>query len=84
MEQDIIFMLEREINHVLTPIEIEIINDWKSEGFNDNQIRDAIKEATKSGIITLRYIGKILKSWKPTVDGNSSNDQQEQDLSWLE
>ena len=82
MEQDIINALQYELGRLLSPMELEIINDIRAEGFNDNQIRDAIKEAVYRGILNLKYISKILKTWKATED--VADTMAKQDLSFLD
>lgn len=81
MEQDIINTFQHEFGRLLSPMELEIINDWKSQGFENDKIREALKQSVFNGALSLRYISKILQSWK-------SKDEVEnvinQDLSWLE
>ena len=62
--KEIINEFQLEINRLLTPMEIEIIEDWKSENFTEEQIRSALKEAVFNGVTNLKYIHKILKSFK--------------------
>ena len=82
MEQlDIFHIFQYEFNRLLTPIEKEIIEDWKKEGFSDETIIKGLKQSVYNGAVSLRYINKILQSWKSQANNNES--VPEQDLSWL-
>lgn len=54
---------EKEFNRVLTPIEIEILKEWKQCHYSDEMILEALKEATLSNVHNMRYIEKILIDW---------------------
>ena len=83
MEQLGIFhIFQYEFNRLLTPIEKEIIEDWKKEGFSDETIIKALKQSVYNGAVSLRYINKILQSWKSQANNNNES-VPEQDLSWL-
>lgn len=82
-QNDISSMFEHEFGRMLTPIELEIIEDWKKNGFEDSTIRDALKEAVFNGAVSFRYINKILDSWKSVESSVDVLTKQEQDLSWL-
>ena len=56
-------ILENELNKELSPIECEIVKAWKDNGYSDDIIKEAIKEAVYSGVPNLRYIDKILYEW---------------------
>ncbi len=79
LEEDIITAFQREFGRLLSPMELEIINDWKTQGFEDSKIREALKQSVFNGALSLRYINKILQSWK-TKETAEVNDQ---DLPWL-
>ena len=49
-------ILENELNKELSPIECEIVKAWKDNGYSDDIIKEAIKEAVYSGVPNLRYI----------------------------
>ncbi len=84
MGQDVINLFQNEFGRLLTPIEKEIISDWKSQGYNDNQIREALKQSVFNGVINLRYISKILSSWKSAETTSGIMNNQEPDFSWLD
>lgn len=56
-------VLESELKKELTPIECEIVKAWKDNGYSDEIIKEAIKEAVYNGVSSLRYIDKILYEW---------------------
>ena len=58
--------------------EFEMINNWISSGFSEETIKSALKEAILNGARSMRYIDKILISWKEngykkTKNTNSDN-----------
>lgn len=55
---------EREFGRTLSPIEYELINGWLDNGFNEEVIICALKEAVYNGALSLRYIDKILFEWE--------------------
>lgn len=56
---------EREFGRVLTPIELETINQWLvMDSYQPDLIRLALKEAVIHQAISLKYIDKILLSWE--------------------
>lgn len=79
---DIYHIFQCEFNRLLTPLEKEIIEDWKKEGFSDDTIIKALKQAVYNSAVSFRYIYKILQSWKSQETNN--DDVQDQDLSWLD
>lgn len=79
--KDIINTFQREFGRLLTPIEQEIITDWKKDS-TDETILSALKQAVFNGAVSLRYISKILERWKTNTNEQSS--LSEQDLSWLD
>ena len=57
-------LFEREFVRPLSPREYEIINEWIRSGISEELISEALKEAIFNGVKSLRYIDKILISWK--------------------
>lgn len=55
---------EVEFGRTLSPMEYEIINSWKDNGFSDELIFCALKESIFNGVSNLRYIDKILYEWR--------------------
>lgn len=66
VQQDVslIEVFEEQFGRPLTPMELEIIKEWVSSGFEENMILKALKEAVKSQVLTLRYIDGILNNWQ--------------------
>ena len=63
-EKSTIFdVLEKEFGRKLTPMEFEISKAWLDNGISEELIKEAIKEASFSGVANLRYIDKILYEW---------------------
>lgn len=73
------YKFAQEFGRLLTPMEKEIISDWLKENTEEIIIK-ALKEAVFNGAVHMRYINKILKSWK---NENQTPDLPEPDLSWL-
>jgi len=88
---------ETEFGRTLSPMEYEIINSWKDNGYTDELIILALKEATYNGVSNLRYIDKIIYEWnkkgiktKEDVEknrqqfkNNNSNKKELFDYDWL-
>ena len=55
---------EKELGRVLSPMEYEIIGGWIDDKFSEELISAALKEATYSGVLNLRYINKIIYEWR--------------------
>ena len=53
---------ESELGRPLSPTEYEHINAWL-EQYNKDIIIEALKEAVISGVVTIRYIDRILFDW---------------------
>ena len=62
-QSNIFEIVEKEFGRTLSPIEYEIIKAWLDNDMSEELIREAIKEATFSGVSNLRYIDKILYEW---------------------
>lgn len=62
-DSSIFEIIEKEFGRTLSPIEYEIIKAWLDGGFNEDLIKEAIKEATMNNVSNLRYIDKILFEW---------------------
>lgn len=60
---NLVEVFEKEFGRGLTPIEIEILKEWKQCQYKDDMILDALKEATLSNVRNMRYIEKILIEW---------------------
>ena len=56
-------IVEKEFGRTLSPIEYEIMKAWVENGFTEEVMREAVKEATFNGVSNLRYIDKILYEW---------------------
>ncbi len=60
---DLFTKIENELGH-LSSIEYQIIDDWLNQGFSEEMIEEALKEAVYNNTKSLRYINKILITWK--------------------
>lgn len=56
-------LFENEFGRTLSPMEFEIINGWIDNGYSEELIKLALKEATYNGVSNLRYIDKIIYEW---------------------
>ena len=89
---------ETEFGRTLSPMEFEIINGWVDNGYSEELIKLALKEATYNGVSSLRYIDKIIFEWskkgiktKEDVENNrkkfknKSNEKNKElfDYDWL-
>ena len=56
-------VFEESFARTLTPMELEILKEWKNTGYDDDMIIKALKEAVKSSVLNFRYIEGILQNW---------------------
>ncbi len=56
-------LIEKEFGRTLSSIEYEIIKAWLENGFSEELIKEAVKEAVLNGVSNLKYIDKILYEW---------------------
>ncbi len=61
---NIIDLFEDEFGRALTPMEFESIKEWINDGYSEEMITKALKEAVKSNVTSLRYIEGILINWR--------------------
>lgn len=64
MEVNLISIFEEQFARALSPIELNIIKDWKNANYSDEMIVKALKEAVKSQVLNFRYIEGILVNWE--------------------
>lgn len=97
MQESVKNVFEHELHRLLSPIEVEIIDDWKSQGFSDSTIKDALREAIYNGADanSYKYINKILQNWKSAEQASNvmtgqgtakatTDSVQDDDLPWLD
>ena len=94
-EKDLYDNFEKEFGRTLSPMEYEIINNWKEQNISNELILSALKEAVFNGVNNLRYIDKILYEWnkkgiKKTSDvrlkekeKEESKDEETYEYDWL-
>lgn len=62
-ETNLLQVFENVFGRSLNQMELEIISSFKSQGYDDKMILDALNEAVKSNALNFRYIEKILDNW---------------------
>ena len=96
-ESNLYSLFETEFGRSISPMEYEIINGWLDNGYSEELIKLALKEATYNGVSNLRYIDKIIYEWsrkgiknKDDVEknrkqfkNNSSKSKELFDYDWL-
>ncbi len=60
---DLLSFFEDAFGRSLSQMEMNIISSFKTAGYSDDMVVDALNEAVKSGVINLRYIERILENW---------------------
>lgn len=55
---------EVEFGRPLSPTECEYIKAWIEDGFSEEILKEALKEAVYSGVPKLRYIDSIIYEWR--------------------
>lgn len=56
-------LFESELGRTISPIECEILKEW-SNTYNEEIIKEALKEAIYNNVRNLKYIDRILYTWK--------------------
>lgn len=64
VDTDLFTLFETELGRTLSPIECEIIKEWISSDYTEELIREALKEAIYNNVRNLKYIDRILYTWK--------------------
>ena len=62
-KEDIYTIFEKEFGRTLSSMDYEIINAWIDNGFSEELVIVALKEAVYNGVPNLRYIDKVLYEW---------------------
>lgn len=94
-EVDLVSVFEDAFGRSLSQREVQLINSLKCQGHSDDMIIDALDESVKSGVITFRYIEKILDNWakygvkrryapQPNKQENIDVEQRIKDYKWWE
>ena len=85
---DLVGIFEDAFGRSLSQREVQLINSLKCQGYDDEMIVDALNESVKSGVITFRYIEKILDNWARYAPTNVSTHQEVEqsikDYKWWE
>ena len=61
---DMFTLFEKELGRTLSPMECEIIKEWLSSDYTEELIKEALKEAIYNNVRNLKYIDRILYTWK--------------------
>ena len=60
---DIFSLFEQELGRTISSMEIEIIKEWL-ESYEEELIKEALKEAIYNDVRNLKYVDRILYNWK--------------------
>ena len=63
-EKDVFTLFEQELGRTISPMEVEIIKEWLHDGYTEELIKEALKEAIYNDARNLKYIDRILFNWK--------------------
>ena len=64
LDSNIFNLFEKELRRTLSPMEVEIINEWINEGTTEELIKEALKEAISNDVRNLKYVDRILFNWR--------------------
>ena len=64
VDSNLFNLFESELGRPLSPMEVEIINEWISEGTTEELIKEALKEAISNDVRNLKYVDRILFNWR--------------------
>ena len=60
---DIYSLIEKEFGKTLSPIELQFIKAWIDQGTNIEIIKEALKEAVLNGVLSIKYMDRIIYDW---------------------
>lgn len=76
--KEIVQMIERDFNRLLTPLELEIINHWVVEDkFPYDKIKDAVFECVKIKKLNVKYVDALLNQKQKPVTTKPNENLQE-------
>lgn len=78
-EFNLVEVFEEQFGRTLSPIEMNIIKEWKGYGYQDEMIVMALKEAVKGQVLNFRYIEGILNNWAKNGVSRRYIDTQKED-----
>ena len=61
--ENLFTLFETELGRTISPMECEIIKEWKNN-YQEELIKEALKEAIYNNVRNLKYIDRILYTWK--------------------
>lgn len=64
INSDIFTTFETELGRTISPMEVQIIKDWIHDGTTEELIKEALKEAIINNVRNLKYIDRILFTWR--------------------
>lgn len=62
-EISLLDIFEEQFGRPLSPLEMDIMKEWHEQGYEEEMIIKALKEAVKSQVLNFRYIEGILQNW---------------------
>lgn len=62
--KDIYLKFETELGRTITPVEVELINEWIRDGVSEEIIEEALKEAVFNNVRNFKYIDRIIYNWR--------------------
>ena len=63
-KQDFFSKFQEDYGHSLSGMDYELINAWLEHEFSEELVLGALAEAKYNGVLTLRYIERILYEWQ--------------------
>ena len=64
IDSNIFAAFEQELGRTISAMEVEIIKEWLHDGISVELIKEALKEAILNNVRNLKYIERILFSWR--------------------
>lgn len=64
ISSDVFTLFETELGRTISPMEVEIIKEWLHDGLSEELIKEALKEAIINNVRNLKYVDRILFTWK--------------------
>lgn len=64
INSDIFTVFETELARTISPMEVQIIREWLENGYKEELIKEALKEAIINNVRNLKYVDRILHNWR--------------------
>ena len=80
-EVNLVDVFEDAFGRTMSTLDIEYINQFKRNGYDDEMIVSALKEAVKSNALSFRYVERVLENWAHSKNYIKKYQEEEPEVS---